>query len=168
MLRISAFTLALVSGAGAVTLTSPDIHDGGTIAAEQIYPRCGGQNVSPALAWSGVPAGAKSLALTMIDVSKQPNGWSHWIRLDVPANSTGLAKGTEAGQGVKSNFGEDHYDGPCPPKGSGLHRYVITLWVLKDPPPALAADAPADQVTAALQAASMDKASISATVMAPR
>jgi Raf kinase inhibitor-like YbhB/YbcL family protein len=167
MLRLLAFTLALVSSAGAVTLTSPDIQDGGVISAEHIYPRCGGQNISPALSWSGVPAGAKSLALTMIDVSKAPSGWSHWIRLDVPASSTGLAKGTEAGRGVKSNFGEDHYDGPCPPKGTGLHRYVITLWVLKGPSPALTADEPADQVTAALQAASMDKASITGTVMAP-
>ena len=46
-------------------LSSPDIAPGGTIANKFVYKGfgCSGDNISPALSWSGAPAGAKSFAL---------------------------------------------------------------------------------------------------------
>src|SRR4051794_35927991 len=81
------------SSASAMELSSPNIHEGSPISKEQVYTRCGGQNVSPALAWSGAPAGTKSFAVTAIDHDVPPNDWSHWIVIDVPPNTTSLGKG---------------------------------------------------------------------------
>src|SRR5262249_51859074 len=128
--------LALLAAApaSAMSLTSSDFRDGAELAIAHVYPRCGGQNLSPAFAWKGVPATAKVLVLTMIDINVKPSLWSHWIVTDIPADSTGLARGEKTlpagAHGVKSNFGDDFYDGPCPPDGSGVHHYRFTLWAL--------------------------------------
>lgn len=120
--------------AEAMSLTSPDIRDRAPLKTELAYPRCGGRNVAPALSWSGVPTGALSLALTMIDTSVKPAGWSHWVVVNLPPGSTSLAgNGSALPSGATaliSDFGDAHYDGPCPPKGSGVHRYEFTLWAL--------------------------------------
>jgi Raf kinase inhibitor-like YbhB/YbcL family protein len=117
-----------------MTLTSSDIAPEGAVAPAQIYPRCGGQNISPQLTWSGTPAGAKSLVLTMIDTSVWPWGWSHWIVVDIPPDVSSIATGAatlpQRAKPIVSNFGEAAYDGPCPPAGSGLHRYRLAIWAL--------------------------------------
>jgi hypothetical protein len=52
--------------AQSLTLTSSDIKEGGTIANEQVFKGfgCTGDNLSPALSWSGAPSGTKSFAVT--------------------------------------------------------------------------------------------------------
>lgn len=152
----------------AMELTSPDIKDGATIAKEQIYTRCGGSNVSPALAWSGVPAGTKNLALTMIDVSVKPSGWSHWLVMNLPPSTTSLPKGVSslpagATQPV-TDFGDPHYGGPCPPAGSGPHRYQFTIWALRGTAPAIAAGAKATEISATLEKQAIAKATLTGTV----
>jgi phosphatidylethanolamine-binding protein (PEBP) family uncharacterized protein len=74
----------------AMTLSSADLKPGATISSAQIYPRCGGENISPQLSWSGAPAGTKSFVLTMIDTSVKPAQWSHWVVVDIPATATSL------------------------------------------------------------------------------
>jgi Raf kinase inhibitor-like YbhB/YbcL family protein len=147
-------------------LSSPDLKDGSPIAREQIYPRCGGSNISPALSWSGVPKKAKSLAFTVIDTSVAPNGWSHWIVVDLPVTTTSLDKGVkELPKGARtlvSDFGDAYYDGPCPPKGTGTHRYEFTIWALP------MADVPVSDGSAKfgawLASHAIDKARITGTV----
>ena len=98
------------------------VEEGAQIAKEQVYTRCGGSNASPALFWSGAPAGTKSFAVTAIDLSVKPNEWSHWIAVDIPQTVSSLGKGTALPQGAKpvmTDFGDARYDGPCPPPGSG-------------------------------------------------
>ena len=116
-------------------LTSPDLQPGNRISSEQAYTACGGRNLSPILNWNGVPKEAKSLALTFIDTSVKPSGWSHWLVIDIPTNSKSFAKGLKAlpkgAKALVSDFGDATYDGPCPPKGSGVHHYEFTLWALK-------------------------------------
>ena len=129
-MRITALlTGLLLAGAApvaAMTIGSSDFADGTAIAAPQIYPRCGGQNVSPQLSWQGAPAGTKSFVLTMIDVDVKPSGWSHWIVVDLPPGTASLARGfTALPDGAKAlagNFGDLAYDGPCPPPGSCRSR----------------------------------------------
>jgi len=57
------------ANAQSMSLTSTDLKEGATIANEQVFKGfgCTGSNVSPALYWSGAPAGAKSFAVTMYD-----------------------------------------------------------------------------------------------------
>ena len=158
MARPSALAVALFSllssPAAALELSSSDIAPGAEIATAQIYPRCGGQNVSPALSWSGVPAGAKSLVLTMIDTDVTPSQWSHWIDVDLSQTTTMLARGATTlpagAKAVASNFGDAFYDGPCPPNGSGVHHYRFTLWAMPTDKTTIAANAQASAVAAML------------------
>src|SRR5258708_38487838 len=107
---------------------------------------CQGQDVSPPLAWSGVPANAKSLVL-IVDDPDAPDPaapkmtWVHWVLYDIPASATGLPQGVSpaelpAGtlQGV-SDFKRTGYGGPCPPVGR--HPYFPKLYPLDPPLPDL-------------------------------
>jgi Raf kinase inhibitor-like YbhB/YbcL family protein len=134
---LTAFLLA--PAALAMTLTSPDIPPGGAIGSEQAFDgaECPGRNVSPALAWSDPPEGTKSFALSMIDPdAPAAGGFWHWWAFDLPASSTGLAKGAGSGAALKdgalqgrNDFGSPGYGGPCPPKGKP-HHYVLTVYAL--------------------------------------
>jgi Raf kinase inhibitor-like YbhB/YbcL family protein len=158
----------LPMSAQAMRLTSSDIADGATIAAAQIYPRCGGENVSPALSWSGAPKATKSFALTMIDLDVPPVNWSHWIVVDLPPNTSALARGAKSlppgAKAIASNFGDAAYDGPCPPAGSGVHHYQITIWALSQPAISFPDNAKATDIAATLQGLALDKASLTGTV----
>jgi hypothetical protein len=163
----TSLAMALVGFGGpalaAMTLSSPDIAPGATIARPHIYPRCGGQNVSPQLAWSGAPAGTKSLVLTMIDLDAKPALWSHWIVVDLPPTVNGLPRGAKPlpspARAVAGNFGDAAYDGPCPPRGSGIHRYKFTIWAMPSATSAIAADAKASAVAADLAKHALGSAS---------
>ena len=100
---------------------------------------CDGKDHSPALAWSGVPAGTKSLAL-IVDDPDAPDPaapkmtWVHWVLYNLPADSSGLPEavasaGLPAGtcEGV-NDWKRTGYGGPCPP--IGRHRYFHKLYAL--------------------------------------
>jgi Raf kinase inhibitor-like YbhB/YbcL family protein len=56
---------------------------------------CEGKDISPPLAWTGLPAGAKSLVL-IVDDPDAPDPaaprmtWVHWLLYNLPVDSTGL------------------------------------------------------------------------------
>jgi hypothetical protein len=159
---------ALTGPALAMTLTSSDIRPNGRIAQVQIYTRCGGQNVSPEISWSGAPPGTRSLVLTMIDLDAKPAQWSHWIVVDLPPTATALPRGVKTLPGkahaVVGDFGDAAYDGPCPPKGSGLHRYVFTIWAMPTPATTIAPNAEADTIGPSLAARAIGSASFTGVV----
>ena len=159
------------SSVGAMSLTSTDIAAGGPIPTAHIYPRCGGLNISPQLAWSGAPQAAKSFVLTMIDVDVKPSQWSHWIVVDLPTNVTSLPRGAQSLPGgakaLSSNFGDAAYAGPCPPKGTGVHHYQFTIWALPTTTISLAPDEKATDITAQLSRQALDHASLTGLVQAP-
>lgn len=125
---------SLAGQAGAMELKSADIAPDAAIAKEQVYTRCGGENISPQLSWSGAPANAKSLALTMIDLDVKPAQLTHWIVVGLAPGTTGLSKGVSALPGDAMAVGISSrpagYAGPCPPVGSGVHHYRFTIWAL--------------------------------------
>lgn len=102
---------------------------------------CDGDDVSPPLAWSGLPEEAKSLAL-VIDDPDVPDPaapvqtWVHWIVYNLPPDCTGLPDGASRGElpaGALEGSNDWHrnsYGGPCPPPGRGRHRYFFRLYVL--------------------------------------
>src|SRR5215212_3685027 len=80
-------------GAKRFRLTSPDIHPSARITQKHVFNGmgCTGGNISPALSWSGVPAGTKSFAVTMYDPDAPTgSGWWHWVIYNIPASATGL------------------------------------------------------------------------------
>jgi Raf kinase inhibitor-like YbhB/YbcL family protein len=115
---------------GPLTLTSTAFDDGGPIPAEFT---CKGADVSPALAWSGVPDGTQSLVLFVDD----PDGhdWVHWSVLDLDRSTTGLPRHVQPDEAAirqgRNDFGKVGYGGPCPP--SGTHHYRFTLSALARP-----------------------------------
>ena len=159
---------AASSAQAAMTLTSADFKDGAVIPADQIYPRCGGKNVSPELSWSGAPTGTKSFVLTMIDVDVKPDQWSHWVVVDLPAETSSLARGAASlpspAKAIVSNFGDAAYAGPCPPTGTGVHHYTLTIWALPTTSFAIAPDMKATDVAAGLAKASLGNASLTGSV----
>lgn len=104
-----------------------------------------GADVSPALAWSGVPEGVKELVLICDDPdAPTAEPWVHWVIYKIPADAKGLKEGIPqktrltdpagALQGKNSwpsgqkNIG---YRGPYPPQGRGTHRYYFKLYALE-------------------------------------
>lgn len=155
----------------AMTLTSADIPADGPIPTAHNYPRCGGRNLSPQLAWAGAPQGTRSFVLTMIDVDVKPAQWSHWVLVDLPASARELAQGVTvlpgSAKAIVSNFGDAAYAGPCPPNGTGVHHYQFTIWALPEAGARLAADAPATGLLAELSRLSLAHASLTGWVKAP-
>ncbi len=93
---------------------------------------CDAQNVSPQIAWSGVPAGTKSIALICDDPDAPAGDWVHWVVYNMPASTMELPEGVQplpAGSKRGTNdFRKSGYGGPCPP--SGVHRYYFKIFAL--------------------------------------
>ena len=100
---------------------------------------CEGKDVSPPLAWSGVPPGTKSLAL-VVDDPDAPDPvapkvtWVHWVLYDVPTHCAGLPEAVKVSalapgtrEGI-NDWGRTGFGGPCPP--IGRHRYFHKLYAL--------------------------------------
>ncbi len=113
------------------TLTSTAFAAGAEIPQRHT---CDGEDVSPDLNWEGVPDETEALALIVDD--PDANGFVHWIVYDMTASSTGglpeaVSASPEAPPQGENDAGNIGYSGPCPP--SGEHRYVITLYALREP-----------------------------------
>jgi Raf kinase inhibitor-like YbhB/YbcL family protein len=148
------------SNATQFALTSSAFHPGGAIPAQY---SCDGKDVSPALAWSGVPDGTKSLALLVDD--PDAHDFAHWIVYAMPADTAKLDQGAGAAsshlaQGT-NDFGHVGYGGPCPP--SGTHHYRFTLYALADPLALTGAPRAAAVRTALAKANVLGKATLTGT-----
>lgn len=128
--------------ASKLKLVSPDIADGKPIPEAQVFNGfgCQGKNLSPALFWSGAPAGTQSFALMVHDPDAPTgSGFWHWVVYNIPADATSIP--AEAGDtkrkimpaGIiqgRTDFGTTGYGGPCPPPGKP-HHYHFRLFALK-------------------------------------
>jgi Raf kinase inhibitor-like YbhB/YbcL family protein len=159
------------AGGGKFTLTSPDIAEGKSIAAAQVFNQfgCTGGNISPALAWSNAPAGTQSFALLMHDPDAPTgSGWWHWVVYNIPANVSSLPAGAGdphkklmpagAAQG-RTDYGSVGYGGPCPPPGKP-HRYYLRLYALKVARLDVPSDASPALIGFNVNASALDKAEL--------
>ncbi len=119
-----------------VTLTSKSFLQNGEIP---IRHTCDGQDISPQLSWTEVPAGTKSLVL-IVDDPDAPDPaepkmtWVHWVLYNIPLNISDLPEGVTR-EGLPSgtleginDWKRTGYGGPCPPIGT--HRYFHKLYAL--------------------------------------
>ena len=117
-------------------ISTSAFQDQGTIPVKYCMPGAGGENISIPVQWSEVPEGTKSFALSIIDPHPVANNWIHWLVINIPAEVTSLpedasGKGMpEACKELKNSFGNVGYGGPQPPKGTGEHPYVTTVYAL--------------------------------------
>jgi len=96
---------------------------------------CNGDDISPALNWSAVPASIAQFALLMDDPDAPGGTWSHWVIYGIPAACRGLDENVPAlpelpngSRQGRNSWGRTGYGGPCPP--SGTHRYIFQLYAL--------------------------------------
>ena len=120
---------------------------------EAIDPRftCDGEDVSPEVAWTGVPEGAAELVLVVEDPDAPGGTFTHWLAFGIDPGETGLAEGAEGlevAQG-ENDMGELGYGGPCPPAGD-THGYVFRLLAV-DEGTGLEDGASRDEVLAAVE-----------------
>ena len=97
---------------------------------------CEGEDISPPLAWSGAPAGTRSLVLLCDDPDAPAGTWHHWALFNIPAGTDHLDEGlarhdpsVKIRQAV-NDFGRTGYGGPCPPPRHGVHHYHFKLLAL--------------------------------------
>jgi len=120
----------------ALILSSTSFPHQGTIASRQT---CDGDDLSPQLAWSGLPANTQSLVLIVDDPDapdpKAPKlTWVHWILYNIPTNVLELPEGVtdktlpEGTRQGLNDWRRTGYGGPCPPIGT--HRYFHKLFAL--------------------------------------
>jgi Raf kinase inhibitor-like YbhB/YbcL family protein len=162
------FATAAPACAGGFSVSANALTEGGTVPLLYVYDGCSGLNRSPELSWSGLPAGAKSFAVTVFDPdAPQAGGWWHWLLFDIPHTTRGLpenasAKGLPQGaKQTRNDFGTSGYGGPCPPPGKA-HRYVFTVYALKVAQLALRVTDPPAKVAEAIRKNALVQASITA------
>lgn len=120
----------------ALTLTSESFVQNGMVP---IRLTCDGQDISPELSWTEIPAGTKSLVL-IVDDPDAPDPadpkmtWVHWVLYNIPPDINGLPEGASVAglpSGTREGINDwqrTGYGGPCPPIGT--HRYFHKLYAV--------------------------------------
>src|SRR5262245_36702447 len=116
-----------------LTLRSPAFEPGAPIPARFDHER---GDLSPALAWDGVPEGTASLVLLVDDPDAPVEGsFVHWVLVGLDPARQGIAEGEEPAEAAAgaNGFGRPGYLGPAPPPGDDPHRYVCRLLAVDEP-----------------------------------
>ncbi len=144
-----------------IELTSSAFKAGGTIPTRYT---CDGKQTSPPLAWSDVPAGTRSLALLMEDPDAPGGTFVHWTVYGITPSVRRFdaGKAPSHSQQGENSFGDDHYGGPCPPKGDQAHHYEFNLYALRADP-GLEPGAKPDDVRAAIKKQALARGSLIGT-----
>ncbi|MEU8273271.1 YbhB/YbcL family Raf kinase inhibitor-like protein [Microbispora bryophytorum] len=117
--------------ADALKVSSPAFAEGAAIPGKHVCAGQGGQDVSPPLAWSGVPESAHELAIVVDDPDAAGGTYIHWIATGIPATETSVPEGGSPGKVLPGSGGTAGYAGPCPP--SGVHHYHFIVYALRGP-----------------------------------
>jgi Raf kinase inhibitor-like YbhB/YbcL family protein len=114
---------------------------------------CEGDDVSPALEWSDVPAGTQELALTCEDPDAPGKKFVHWVLWGIDPGSIksiGVGDAPSGSRHGRNDFGANAYGGPCPPPRHGTHHYHFTLYAV-GAPISLSEGASIDELRAAIR-----------------
>jgi len=153
-------------------LSSPDIGPDKPLAQDFVYSGfgCSGGNQSPALSWSGAPAGTKSFAVALFDPDAlHGRGFWHWLMVNIPAGTAALTRDAGSNDGskmpagavqIKNGFRAMGYSGSCPPPSDDPHGYVMTVYALKLAALEVPADATPAAILTTIEANSLGKASL--------
>ncbi|MEM4089936.1 MAG: YbhB/YbcL family Raf kinase inhibitor-like protein [Thermoplasmatales archaeon] len=111
-----------------------EIQDGAEIPTKYT---CDGENTSPRISIAGIPGGTRSLSILVEDPDAPVGLFVHWVLFNLPPSTTEIKSGMDRSRRMpdgtkqgKNDFGRIGYDGPCPPKGHGYHRYYFKLYAL--------------------------------------
>lgn len=89
---------------------------------------CQGENISPALHISGLPANTVTVAIILHDPdAPMEGGFTHWVAWNITPNADIPEKFSDGEQG-SNGAKQKGYTGPCPP--SGTHHYHFMVYAL--------------------------------------
>jgi Raf kinase inhibitor-like YbhB/YbcL family protein len=123
-------------GGDAMDLTSSAFKDQGRIPVQYVMPGAGGRNLSIPLTWKNASDGTRSFALSIVDPHPVARNWVHWFVINIPKEISSLEEGASGKKmppgavELRNSFGSAGYGGPQPPRGTGDHPYVVTLYAL--------------------------------------
>jgi len=96
---------------------------------------CDGEDISPHLAWGMLPAGTKSVVVTLDDPDAPRGTWNHWYLYNISPSVREIPEAAsedrtlpEGSIEALNDFKKHTYGGPCPP--TGRHRYVFRVRAL--------------------------------------
>lgn len=119
------------------TLTCLSYKDEESIPFKYVHHSIKGQNVSPGFRWVDPPINVKSFAFSIIDPHPVAKNWVHWMVINIPLRVREISEGATGGGQmppgaieIVNSYGESGYGGPAPPKGTGPHPYVATIYAL--------------------------------------
>ncbi len=124
-----------------LTLTSPDIEDGGVIA-DKYTSKAGPAAVSPKLQWDHVPMGTQSFVLLFHDpdvaLQKKTDDVTHWMVFNIPGDAKELPGGISATDAkladgaiqIKNTANRVGYLGPGAGAAGPYHHYTFELFAL--------------------------------------
>jgi Raf kinase inhibitor-like YbhB/YbcL family protein len=121
---------------GAMVLTTTAWADGAQIPAR--YTQAGEQ-VSPELKWTNVPAGTVTFVVHMLDpdvaIARGTESQVHWLMWNIPGTATGLPEGVKAGAELPDGSRQISatgpvYRGPGAPATGPMHHYTIEVYAL--------------------------------------
>ena len=123
-----------------LTVKSSSIIDGESMGIDQVFNGwdAGGDNISPDLSWSGAPKETACYAITCFDPDAPTGcGFWHWTAVNIPPDITSIDAGQvpKSAVEVRNDYGTSDYGGACPPIGDGVHRYIFTVYALKEEVP---------------------------------
>ncbi|MBV8213237.1 MAG: YbhB/YbcL family Raf kinase inhibitor-like protein [Verrucomicrobia bacterium] len=150
------------TGAEAFQVNVAGLKANEVVPAKFVYNHsgCSGENISPEMSWSGVPASAKSLAIVVWDQDAPVSGgFYHWVIVNLPVETKKLLEGAGTVSSHKApggsiqlvnDWGEPGYGGPCPP-GNSRHRYHFIVYALSAQQLELTARSKISEATAAIK-----------------
>lgn len=169
LLGFAAYGLLAVEVSAAGFEVKSSFRNGEPIRHVYARPSVGGRNVSLPLQWSGAPKDTKSFAVSIVDTHPVAHSWVHWLVINIPPNTNSIPEGASvqnmpAGAvELKNSFGSVGYGGPQPPKGSGPHTYVVTVYALSTDKLNLKQGASLDDFKKAISGKVIEEASIKGT-----
>ena len=98
-----------------------------------------GDQVSPELKWTNVPAGTQTFVIHMHDPDVAQNRGTedqvHWLVWNIPGNTTGMPEGVPQGPQLKDGSQQISatgpvYRGPGAPANGPPHHYTIEVYAL--------------------------------------
>ena len=109
-----------------ITVTSTAFENHGTVPLKH---SAYGENLSPQLTWSNLPAGTVQLALVMDDpIAPTPEPFVHWVAYNIPAAASGLPEARPSASAQGPSYRARHPTGP--------HRRRPLAPFAAPPPPA--------------------------------
>ena len=113
--------------AARIRLSGPAFIEGSRLPREYT---CDGAGTEPLMQAGTVPPSTKELILTVADPDAPSGSFVHVTRFGLSHRGQGtVSEGGTEGSNTKGTIG---WTPPCPPRGDGQHRYVWTVYALRD------------------------------------